>query len=498
MKTPIFALAVLALGGIAALAAETDQDFVVHEWGTFTSVQGADGEQMIWNPFVAPELPRFVYDAVHQHIGGRLHIAVAGKIQMATRQRMETPVIYFYSKKDRTVDVSVRFPEGKVTEWYPQESAADPRDPFMRQISSPFVQQIPGSHDAPILHWQNVRVLPSQSSEETRLLKDQSGSHYYAARETDSSRLVVSTDEPAGDPKVVDLSPRLFGLVTDHPELAALDWLSPAKSCDAFLKTVTTPSAASPTKSNTETEKFLFYRGVASFQAPLTVKLDPADSRQIVLTNTGTEELHHLFVYESGAGGGGDWVILKDLKPKETRTVALDQGLASLTVVDCSLSTAESPNSTQLKGALVEALIAEGLYRREAVAMVKTWEDTWFSEPGLRVLYTLPRSWTDRTLPLTITPSPKSIERVMIARAEVITPAMEQALLKQVERYIAAKPENRPQIVAETRKLELGRFTAPTMSRLLQNGNRDSEFSTRSWDLVREATAATVATTNNQ
>ena len=27
--------------------------------------------------------------------------------------------------------------------------------------------------------------------------------------------------------------------------------------------------------------------------------------------------------------------------------------------------------------------------------MIRTWEDSWFGEPGLRVLYTLPRSWAD-------------------------------------------------------------------------------------------------------
>jgi hypothetical protein len=30
-------------------------DFVAHERGTFASVQGADGVQFEWNPFVAPE-----------------------------------------------------------------------------------------------------------------------------------------------------------------------------------------------------------------------------------------------------------------------------------------------------------------------------------------------------------------------------------------------------------------------------------------------------------
>src|SRR5687768_4370340 len=66
-----------------------------------------------------------------------------------------------------------------------------------------------------------------------------------------------------------------------------------------------------------------------------------------------------------------------------------------------------------------EALVSEGLYEREATAMVKTWEDSWFGEQGLRVLYVLPRAWTDRTLPLSIEPKPKEIVRVMVGRAEM-------------------------------------------------------------------------------
>jgi hypothetical protein len=92
----------------------------------------------------------------------------------------------------------------------------------------------------------------------------------------------------------------------------------------------------------------------------------------------------------------------------------------------------------------------------------------------------------------------------MIARAEVITPAMEQALLEKVQHYLAATLSERPEIVAETRKLGLGRFTGPTLQRLFQNGKLASEFNMRSWELVRAATAATAekataaATANSQ
>jgi len=265
---------------------------------------------------------------------------------------------------------------------------------------------------------------------------DESGSHYYAARETDAAVL------RATDGKV------------------------------------------------SEVEKFLFYRGVASFDAPLTVKLDPADSKRVILTNTGAEELRQLFLYEVRAGGGA-WLGVEHLQPGETRAVSLDpaSGARVMNAADTALDKADEVNSPRLNTSLVEALLREGLYPREARAMVKTWEDSWFGEPGLRVLYTLPRAWTDRTLPLTISPSPKAIERVMLARAEIITPAMERALLTEVERYIAATPDERPKIVAETRALGRGRFTAATLSQLFVGVQRTPEFGTLAWALVQAAMA---------
>ncbi|HEY3901341.1 MAG TPA: hypothetical protein VGM54_22220 [Chthoniobacter sp.] len=413
-------------GTNAPLFDRSGSDFVVHEWGTFTSVQGGDGVQMIWNPLVAPDLPRFVYDRTRSQGKARIRgIVVAGKTGSAQRQRMETPVIYFYSDRTRTVDVAVRFPGGSITEWYPQESALEPNGLFEFNPS------------LPVLHWRNIQVLPRFACS-VPLLTEQAPSHYYAARETDSSELA--------------------------------QWEG----------------------GKVEFEKFLFYRGLASAEAPLTVKLDAANSRQIILTNTGADELPQLFVYEIRPGGGA-WLDVKHLQPGETRRASLEAtaGAHAITAADLSLGKAMIASSPRLNTSLLDALTNAGLYPREARAMIRTWEDSWFGEPGLRVLYTLPRSWTERTLPLTIAPAPTTIERVMIARAEVITPAMEQGLLEQVERYVAATPEERTEVVAETRKLGLGRFTGSTLQRLLQNGKLGSEFNTRSWELVRAATAAT-------
>ena len=55
---------------------------------------------------------------------------------------------------------------------------------------------------------------------------------------------------------------------------------------------------------------------------------------------------------------------------------------------------------------------ARGLYAKEAKAMARTWEESWFEE-GLRVFYVLPRQRMDAILPLGITPELKALWHVL-------------------------------------------------------------------------------------
>jgi hypothetical protein len=127
----------------------------------------------------------------------------------------------------------------------------------------------------------------------------------------------------------------------------------------------------------------------------------------------------------------------------------------------------------------------EGLYKLEAKAMVKTWNDSWFSEEGLRVLYTLPRSWTDRTLPLKISPAPTEVVRVMVGRAEIITPSMEWELMKQITRYGENDSRSREEAVVNARAIGLGRFAEAAVRRMV-NRLPNREFSQTAWSLLTE------------
>src|SRR5258708_39897995 len=86
-------------------------ELTVHEWGTFTSVAGEDGSAIDWDALgCGSDLPKFVNE-----FGSR-----GFKCGLRGTVRMETPVMYFYSPREVEAHVKVAFPQGLITEWYPQ------------------------------------------------------------------------------------------------------------------------------------------------------------------------------------------------------------------------------------------------------------------------------------------------------------------------------------------------------------------------------------------
>jgi hypothetical protein len=165
MRRHVIPLAVL-VASVALVGAAAEQSpapsFTVHEWGTFTSVAGADGQALQWSPLGGQtDLPCFVERNPLQSKG-------VGTV------RMETPVLYFYATQALDASVRVRFPQGYLTEWYPHATAA------------------PSSgHTAmsDTLAWPSVRVMPG--APET-YPTEPGVSHYYAARRTAASPLGAS------------------------------------------------------------------------------------------------------------------------------------------------------------------------------------------------------------------------------------------------------------------------------------------------------------------
>jgi hypothetical protein len=353
---------VLLLAALTASPAEIRRDvrdpdnLVAHEWGTFTSVAGDQGQQIEWLPLEGQnDLPCFVERFRH----------FRGKFAMTATVRMETPVIYFYAPRTTTVDVSVRFRSGLVTEWFPpaEVTPATPVNDGTLKTAG-FVSTAT---------WSGVSVTPEAAE---AFPNEGRSSHYYAARRTDAAPLRV------GD----------------------------------------------------QSEKFLFYRGVARVALPVSAVVSPDGTATV--RSDGSAPLGTIVRFDRRNGKLGYEI-------KDTKDLRATLATPALT-----------GDQDTLASRLETVLTQEGLYPREARAMVDTWRDSWFEE-GTRLLYIVPRATVDAMLPLEIEPRPIETARVFVGRLELITPAT----TAEVKRALETK--DRPAL------LKYGRFLLPIAQRIV-------------------------------
>ena len=345
-------------------------DFTVHEWGTFTSVAGEDGSAIDWDALGGVnDLPRFVNDFGYRCFKWR----ITGTV------RMETPVLYFYSPQALEARVKVSFPQGLITEWYPQAQyevfqknksdgatrRMDNKEPWGIDTS---LRSVTGA-----IEWPSIHVEPNTFP---ALPTETAPSRYYAARGTDSAPVTVGEEH----------------------------------------------------------EKFLFYRGVGRFPVPLLARM--ASDGSIAVENDGAEAVPTVILFENHGGHLG-------FRNAGAVKSAIALELPSL---DSSLPV--------LRNELETALTAQGLFPKEAQAMVETWRDSWFEE-GTRLIYIVPSRAVDAFLPLHVDPAPSQTARVFVGRIELITPEATRA----VEEAISAG--DWPTIQRH------GRFLGPILDRIV-------------------------------
>jgi len=185
MLRRLFCLVAIGLVGICvatwrAASGQDLPDLTVHEWGTFTSIAGANGHAVEWQQLPLPgttDLPGFVE-----------HFDIANfKLGLRGTIRMETPVMYFYSPQDVRVSVKVAFAKGIITEWYPHALHVEPRG-VLRNTDLDQMR-MNGT-----IAWDKVSISPNLVPD---LPREDEQSRYYTARETGSSPLSVTT--PKGD-----------------------------------------------------------------------------------------------------------------------------------------------------------------------------------------------------------------------------------------------------------------------------------------------------------
>jgi hypothetical protein len=160
-----------------AQTGQVNPDLTVHEWGTFTSIAGNDGQAVEWLPLTgSTDLPGFVEHFRNASFKRGLNGTV----------RMETPVLYFHATHETTVSVKVAFSRGLITEWYPRANRVEPN----QQLTDVSLRQ---GHTDGSIAWDSVTISPDHGASFPR---EDGDNPYYAARETSASPLLIKT--PAG------------------------------------------------------------------------------------------------------------------------------------------------------------------------------------------------------------------------------------------------------------------------------------------------------------
>ena len=407
MRLLSFALFLIVTIASSALAGPSDSGkFIVHEWGTFTSFAGSDGISLEFRPLVSSDLPDFVFDRLKQaklfnaRFDAGDHSIYTAKSSVRSLQRMETPVTYFYTDRERTVDVSVMFPKGLLTEFYPP----------VRMMLPIFAKGQPEQLANSSLTWEKVKLIPNSSIKSTMLPPPTSNAdHYGLARATDSAMLQI-------DDKLIN---------------------------------------------KTYYEKFLFYRGVGNFDLP--VSLESTADGQFTIHNGGNEPIHAAFLIQINNG---------------------HIRCANLGHIDKDLAAALPQNEItigQLCDEVASAIVADGMYEKEARAMVNTWRSSWFGEEGTRLLYLLPQSLTDKMIPLKVTPAPDKTVRVMVGRLETLTPQIEKNIENLVVQLASPMPAQRDAAMAAI--VKFGRFAEPALQRVCKISD-DPEIKARAKELL--------------
>jgi hypothetical protein len=180
--------------------------------------------------------------------------------------------------------------------------------------------------------------------------------------------------------------------------------------------------AASVATGKGETERYLFYRGVANLEAPLRVVREGTVlrvERGSLLAEEAAPDVGWLAEFRDGGRVAFRRV---PLHATEAGGSEIGRVAAHFTREDFT-----EGSKGRLREALRAALVKGGLFPKEAEAMLNTWDHAYFETRGLRFFHLVPPDWTNRRLPMQVSVEAE-LTRVMIGRVEIITPEQREAL----------------------------------------------------------------------
>lgn len=365
----LFAVVLCAVPADAAEAKWT-----VHEWGTFTSVQDERGRELAGINIDDEPVPKFVHNLSPYLLNSPFlsnnywqnRQKAAPRRHPLVTMRLETPVIYFYPPDNATLPQTIDVDVEFRGGWLTEFYPKAKADaPGLGRGTFQFGNLTPETISS--LSWKGLRV----------------------------------------------------GTKDDGPKTDAHVWTAPRKVAS---QQVTTPAG--------ESERYLFYRGVGNLRAPLRVTTDRKQNSLNVFANFDQLSSRSPTAIRSA------W--LAHILPNQEvafRQVSLSAATADpatllgTTHSDFVSAEYDKQNLKRLKQEMKTALVSDGLYEDEATAMLDTWQRAYFTSPGLRLFFLVPRVWTDHYLPLKLSRDAQ-VARVMMGRIELVTEDQRELLKK--------------------------------------------------------------------
>jgi hypothetical protein len=246
MKTPTTLIALLASALTSAAGPRSGSPpngYTLHEWGTFTTLSASNGALMPGVQREEEPLPEFVesHEGMMHHSSWRAAKGWMRPLANVT-VRMETPVIYFYTKDAFDARVEVGFKGGSISQWFPSRTSGetpptvvkDPQGiPLEKENTIDFARGYHGS-----IRW-DVTVTPPGEDAAGRVFK------------------------PGETPS----------------------WIYPRHPDSAIVST-----------KNGQSENYLFYRGLGNFTLPVT--FSSSGTGRVTIKNNGSDDVSGLLVYE--------------------------------------------------------------------------------------------------------------------------------------------------------------------------------------------------------
>lgn len=201
-----------------------------------------------------------------------------------------------------------------------------------------------------------------------------------------------------------------------------------------------------------EHEEYIFYRGLGAF--PLALTATTSLDGTLRLSNASPETVPAAFLLHVHEGGGA-LVSLGALDANTPITVPLPMSGKERSLDRFAADAMETVR---------QSLESAGLTAAESKAMVETWSTSYFKSKGTRVLYVVPREWTDALLPMELEPAPTRLVRVLVGRLELFTAKEEQGVAQRVG---ASMRDGTAAAVLRS----LGRFAEPKLRRVCHGMN---------------------------